>query len=724
MTKFCWELKNDVQSMEQLIKNRETLVPMKPKLRALESFAFSDVLISPIIERIFFAIQNKEKILICGDYDVDGITATAILYRTLQTLEVDNQLLFYSIPDRFKHGYGLHQDIICEHVKKGVQLIITVDNGIAANEAISYARKQDIDVIVTDHHDIPECLPETSYILHPQLDAAFTSTPICGAGVAFLLAKKLLSQQMWQQQQSFFLQLTTLGTLADMMPLTGINRILTYHGFQEMQRNPAVFLQAFLRFHQLEKIQSDALSFLFIPEMNAVGRLDVAEKVVDFLLTNQRETLDQTMKEMAEINEQRKKYVDDIIDRVDEHEIENQEGFVILYQSNWHQGVLGIAAQRLMQKFQKPMILLTESQNNPNIITGSIRSFGCYDVIEFLKQLKKVMLKSGGHQYAGGLSIKKEQLSVFKEKIRDYNKILEASIGKQKMSLTIDGQLQFPDLGTKFVQQQDLFAPYGMGNQKFNILLKNCLVIQLQYMGNQQSHCKLTIQQMGKKYQIVCFHYKQIFTTIALYSKVDVVVQVQQQYYMGRYSVQYFLQDIRLPQKQIFDYRQQKFSMNYQDFSTEKIYEITMLPQIQELDKFIANISADQIEAIYLKKIEDEQEFMYAKTIPKSTFSLIYKYLYQKKEVHLLSQETLLFLKKYQLPKSIFLCIIQVFFELNFVIIDMDICRLNSISEKVSLDLSVSYQKIPVWLKIRNLILYEPIESLYEYLEKRKEEQI
>lgn len=717
--KYFWlndYLDQDI-NVEDHIYNRDIL--LLPTKSDYEAYQFHESTLGPIIEVIQQHIEAGNKIAICGDYDVDGITATAIL---LQTLAQFSATVVYYIPNRFTDGYGINTDIVTKFHDDDVKLIITVDNGIVAYEAVKHALALDMDIIVTDHHGIGDASLATPYVLHPQLDVNLKDAEICGAMVAFLLARDLLTKAGFNDEnfEQALLQLATLGTIADMMPLNQtLNRAVTWLGFQSMKRQPLLIITTFNRLLAVEQFTSDTLGFQIIPCINAVGRLSDANAVVQAFLTQEVAICENNLTQFIQINQERKEITTTLMSEIETQitdEKKQEQGFLLVHGKNWHQGILGIVAQRLMQKWSRPIIILTTTEQDENIYTGSARAFGDYDVKACFDALGDLLAKSGGHQYAGGLSVAAEQLDAVNEKLGEYNtNLLAEHKVTPSMTLQVDGWLPLQKVNADFLQYQEKFAPFGEANKKFNIGIQNVRIQDIQELGKTKQHVKMTVTENNKTYQIVAFQMYELMSTIAKYSTVDLVIECQKNYFAGVERLQYLLIDIRPQAKQIFDFR----NLQHQNLPVLTQTEHLSIAEIPlDVDDFFQQIASQTVKHIYLQPLKFEHQLLYADHLEKKYFDYIYKYVYTKTSLDLTDENIHAELYSRKIPKSIFLYVIRVFFELDFVIIEENICQISESVTKKELATSLSYQKLAKWLALRNLLLTSSVDTLYKELLK------
>jgi|GEM_PF-5583675 len=701
-----------------LIEDFSTLrdIELIPDKALITNLQFSKATMEPIIAIITNHINRGHKIAICGDYDVDGTTATAIICLALKTLNAD---VIYYIPDRFTDGYGINERIIDDFIENNVQLIITVDNGIVAFEAINYAKKKGLDIVVTDHHEPGIQEIGTDFVLHPKLDDTFAENDVCGAVVAFVLARELMLETDYLANESIILQYAMLATLADMMPLQQpINRAFSYYGYKAAQKRPLLILQAFKNFLQVAELTSDFLSFQCIPRINAVGRMAQSNVVVDTLLSQDLNMVLEMVESFDKFNLERKNITDKIVEEaiaiIEKKEI-TQQSFLFIYHNNWHQGVLGIVAQKLMQHFGKAIIIITNNQDDENLYTGSARAFGELSVKACFDFINKFALKAGGHQYAGGLSIEKNNLTKIEQKISEYNEILlAADLKVRKVPLAIDGWTNFNQLDQTFFNIQDKFEPFGEQNHKLALGINQVRITDIQPLGKTNKHLKLFLGENGKNYQVIAFFAENLIGNLAIGTVIDVVVEGQKNYYNGMIQYQLLLVDLRFPQKQWFDYRNIRYSNVFHD--EQNSFDIVTIPT--NIIEFYQLFQDDNIEKIYLKQINYEDKFMYAKEIENKYFEYLYKYILKYQPLDLNNEQMYQEFYEKGLPKSVLLYIISVFFELDFVIIDENICTILPTKQKIALTESTKYNEQNKWLEMRNALLYEPIEKIQAFFTK------
>jgi single-stranded-DNA-specific exonuclease len=456
------------------------------------------------IEILLEAIARQEKIAICGDYDADGMTSTALLIRALRSLGAN---VDYAIPSRMQEGYGINTRIIEDFFAEGVSVILTVDNGIAAVEPIAYARELGLTVIVTDHHDVPPEIPPAHAILNPKLIA--TDSPyygVAGVGVAYILAV-CLAQAMGRLQDltAPLLELFTLGTIADLAPLTGVNRRWVRRGLQLLPKSRLLGVQALIRVAGLgddnETLKPEDIGFKLGPRINAIGRIGDPQVVIDMLTTDDVDVALQRALECEQANQQRREMCDRIeADAIAYIEVEMASGGIdlqrdrvlLLVQPDWHHGVIGIVASRLVERYGVPVFIGTYEDEAYKEIRGSARGIPEFNVFEALQSCHDLMAKFGGHKAAGGFSFPAKYLRQVKSRLVNFaHQTLQPEY--LKPLVTVDVRAALSQLTFDLYQQIDRLHPCGIGNPEPVFWTPNVRVMEQRAIGQTKAHLKLTI---------------------------------------------------------------------------------------------------------------------------------------------------------------------------------------------------------------------------------------
>ncbi|MEH2151388.1 single-stranded-DNA-specific exonuclease RecJ [Nostoc sp.] len=543
---------------------------------------FPDLAIS--LELLENAIASQTKIAICGDYDADGMTSTALLLRSLRTLgaQVD-----YAIPSRMHEGYGINKRIVEEFHSEGVGLVLTVDNGISAFEPVARARELGLAVIITDHHDIPQKLPPANAILNPKLIAE--SSPyrgVAGVGVAYILAVSL-AQKLGQTKGLIqpMLALFTLGTIADLAPLTGVNRRWVKRGLQHLPKSNLAGIQALIQVGGVqargeerageageageqgsrgaeEKISSpkskiqnpkslkpEDIGFRLGPRINAIGRIGNPQTVIELLTTDDMGVALERAMQCEQINASRQEMCQQIeqeaIAYVETEFVGSlqQDRVLIVVQPNWHHGVIGIVASRLVERYGVPVFIGTYEDEEH--IRGSARSIPEFHVFEALEYCHDLLGKFGGHKAAGGFSLPAENLEMVRSRLIEFaNQCLEPQ--HLKPLLKIDAEVNLNHLNQQLYQQLNALHPCGMDNPDPVFWTPNVQVVEQKIVG--KGHIKLTIAQTidNQEYKIkaIAWRWGDYFR---LPSRVDVAYKLRENYFNGNTTIELELIGVRLP---------------------------------------------------------------------------------------------------------------------------------------------------------------------------------
>ena len=436
----------------------------RPQLTDLhDPFLMNDM--AEAVARLNSALGNKERILVYGDYDVDGCTAVALVYKFLS--QYYSNIDFY-IPDRYEEGYGISQKGIDFAAATGVKLIIVLDCGIKAVEEVDYARSLGIDFIICDHHVPDEVLPTAAAILNPKRkDNRYPYTHLSGCGVGFKLMQAFaLSNGIEFNKLVPLLDLCAVSIASDIVPIMGENRILAYHGLRCLNSNPGVGLQAIMEVCGLEEreLTMNDIIFKIGPRINASGRIQNGREAVELLVERDHATALEKAARINLYNEARKDLdktmTEEAIEQVKDLPQLDERRSIVIYNEAWHKGVIGIVASRLTEQYYRPAVVLTRSEG---MATGSARSVSGFDVYKAVQSCSDLLENFGGHTYAAGLTLRADKVEEFSRRFEAY--VTEHILDEQtKPSLEIDAILDFKDVSFKFYQELKRFAPFGPGN--------------------------------------------------------------------------------------------------------------------------------------------------------------------------------------------------------------------------------------------------------------------
>ena len=511
------------------------------------------------VELLEIAISKKEKIAICGDYDADGMTSTALLLRSLRALGAD---VDYAIPSRMHDGYGINNRIVQEFHDEGVGLILTVDNGISAFESITKARELGLKVIITDHHDIPQQLPPANAILNPKLIAE--SSPyrgVAGVGVAYILAV-CLAQQLGELKGLVqpLLALFTLGTIADLAPLTGVNRRWVKRGLKILPKSTLPGIQALIQIagvqasegeknQNTKSLKPEDIGFRLGPRINAIGRIGDPQIVIDLLTTDDFGVALAKAIQCEQTNAQRQQMCEEIekeaISIVEDLYVNclQKDRVLVIIKDNWHHGVIGIVASRLLERYGVPVFICT--YENESIIRGSARGIPEFNVFAALKVCQDLLGKFGGHKAAGGFSLPAENLSEFRLRLSAFaNQCLE--LQHLKPLLKIDTQVDIHDINQDLFQQLNILHPCGIDNSDPIFWTPNIQVIEQKIVG--KGHIKLTVTQTidNQRHELkgIAWRWGDYFP---LPSRLDIAYKLRENNFNGQTSIEMELVGAKLP---------------------------------------------------------------------------------------------------------------------------------------------------------------------------------
>ncbi|MDD6102751.1 MAG: single-stranded-DNA-specific exonuclease RecJ [Clostridiales bacterium] len=453
------------------------------------------------------AVDNGKKIRIVGDYDVDGVSSTFLLVKCLTEI---GAFVSYKIPDRVTEGYGINMSIIEDAIKDGIDLIITCDNGIAAAEQIKYAIDNGLEVIVTDHHEIPETLPEADCIINPkQKDCDFPEKEICGALVAAFLCEAVFKSYGFGSFISRYTDVLALATVCDVMDLTGCNRSIVYNGIRKLNTEPVIGLKKLIEVNNLcgREISAYHLGFVLGPCINATGRLESANLSVELLLSANEENAKKNAEKLYELNALRKekteRNVQKAIDIIDAGKL-SDNNVLVVYIPYCHESLAGIIAGRLKEKYHKPTICFTDSGHDEDILKGSARSVEEYNMFEKLSEIKDLFLKFGGHKMAAGLSILRKNLEEISNQLNSRCKTLE----KAERKLYIDNAIAPSAIQYDFINELKILEPLGKGNEKPVFADRNLKILNIKRIGKEGNYLRLSlIDSEGKNITAVMFNH-------------------------------------------------------------------------------------------------------------------------------------------------------------------------------------------------------------------------
>ena len=516
----------------------------RPKFNNLhDPFLMKDM--KSATDRIKEAIINKEKILIYGDYDVDGVASTALLTNFLR--QRSNNIFPY-IPDRETEGYGVSVNGIKKAIKKQVSLIISIDCGIKALKEVEYAKKNNIDFIICDHHLPEREIPNAVAVLDPKrVDCKYPFKELCGCGIGFKLIQALsLEWDMDTRQLINYLDLVSLATVADQVPLCDENRIITYLGLEQINKKPRPGIKALLSDFKGDEISTSTLVFKLSPKVNAAGRMKHANLALEILMCEKLEHTVNLSEQISLINierrEEDKKTTEEALIQIKQKEEESFSS-TLVHNDNWHPGIIGIVASRLIEKYYRPTIVLTKQGQ---YYIGSARSINGFDIYKALKKCSNFLEQFGGHKYAAGLKLHESKLKLFRS---EFEKFASKNISeKQKIkTLIYDLEISLSDLNFKFFKIIEQMEPFGPNNLKPIFCSRNCVTTsQTRTVGNDNKHLQLFIKSKNKIYKGIAFGRGDLLNKINESKGFDILYSVEKNTWNGNIELQLIIMDLKL----------------------------------------------------------------------------------------------------------------------------------------------------------------------------------
>ena len=498
------------------------------------------------VKRILEAISNDEKILIYGDYDVDGTSSVALVCKFLRN-NTTNQVSTY-IPDRYDEGYGISYQSIDYAADNEFSLVIALDCGIKAVDKISYANNKNIDYIICDHHKPESVIPDAIAVLNPlRGDCSYPFKYLCGCGIGFKLIQALdITQDDWESNIENYLDLVAVAIGADLVPLIGENRTLCYFGLKVINLSPTIGLKAIIRGINKPEITLSEVSFYIAPRINSAGRIKHGNNAVELLLEENFDNAISFSKEIDNFNLERRG-LDQLITSQALKQIESNEEqkdfTTMVFKKDWHKGVIGIVASRLIEKYYRPTLVFTKSND---VLAASARSVKGYDVYNAIESCKEHLIQFGGHKYAAGLTLKPENYLAFKT---SFEKHVKKTIKKEMLTptITVEEKIQFSEITPKFFRILKQFAPFGPSNKQPVFWSDNlndtgyCKTV-----GEEGKHLKLSLRQDNSDiFKAIAFGLGDKLSLVKNKAQFKAAFNIDENNWNGVKSVQLKLLDIK-----------------------------------------------------------------------------------------------------------------------------------------------------------------------------------
>lgn len=703
------------------------------------------------VDRIREAVEKNENILIYGDYDADGITSTLILYEALEMIGAN---VTYYLPNRLTDGYGPNELRWVELTEeRKLNLIITCDNGVTGHAAVERMNAINVDVIVTDHHEIQESLPDAYAVIHPNHpDGNYPFKDLSGAGVALKVTSALVEEIMPEA-----LELAAIGTVADMVSLTDENRTIVLSGLNLMRSTQRLGLRLLLDEEKvkLQNIDTDTIGFIIGPRLNAVGRLGDASPALELLKTFDTDEARELLNYVNNMNRKRQELTASIVEEVEERILNYTVPANIILEAsdNWSAGVLGIVASRLVNKFHRPAIIFQYDKVNKEY-KGSARSITNIDIFQELNLVKEFTVKFGGHSQAAGLTISEEQWEDFKtnlnENMTKYNELIS-----QKESIAIDMQLTADDISIEFIEELDKLGPFGMDNPKPIFLLDDIKVNQLRFIGSDQSHLKFSFNNSNKEnLQAIGFSKAEQAKGLQDGEEISFIGELNINEWNGNVSAQVQLKDLGQSGTRWLDYRASEIHSDlfeireavyafahksiatqmetridssnriiiYKDFSEVDLSDyqhLVLMEPAGKLSEVEDLIDGNDWTQIYLGSFVVESKYL-AGIPTREELAKFYKIIKNNNQINL-TQDTNELLRTLNISSIKFKVIILMFLEAKFVTIENG--RLINFNEeqsgKVDLTKLSSYLNYQEAIETEKFLNYQPIEKIINYFERK-----
>lgn len=656
-------------AIEQLILSRNLATEenldtfMNGETIHYDPFLFSEM--SKIINRINEAIDEGQPILIYGDYDADGVTGTSILVRCLREL---GGLVNYYIPNRFYEGYGPNEDAFMQAIADGYQLVITVDNGVSGIDEAEILLEHGVDLIITDHHQIKEKLPRAYAILHPELDENYPFHHLSGAGVALKIAEALLQEVIPED----YYAIAMLGTIGDVVPLIDENRSIVKRGLLALRETEIEGLNAMMELAGTDKSEATEVNvgFEICPRLNAPGRMDEAALSVECLIAETLEEAKLIANQIESFNSERQKTTQKVLDEANKQMASKnleEKKVVILYSPNWHEGILGIVAGRLAKQWQKAVFVVTD--DHEGFIKGSARAVEGYHLFELLSDCSDLIERFGGHALAAGITFSPENLQLLEDKMNELLKEVQVS-----PSLVVDLSLTLSAVDVSLVEQFEMLAPFGEGNRSPVIELTDVYVKNVKPIGNKLQHLKFTIYKGKHSVDAIAFNQAPLAMYLTPDTLFSFVGELKMNEWNGNRQVQFHFIDVKcdefqlidLRNKQAYEQRKDKLQLatSYVDALELGNIETLIIDQFPtSKEELMTLIQSKKPGNVIIAPLDSNVTFA-----NREKFVTVYKTVKQHGPITLNNQMINYFMRL-GISKNELLFILQVFFEVELVII-------------------------------------------------------
>ncbi|HDJ4986486.1 TPA: single-stranded-DNA-specific exonuclease RecJ [Staphylococcus aureus] len=751
--KYKWKLTKPAEYISDELTSKLKLTPIVKKIlesksiideQAIESIIsdtdvnhdalqLSDM--TKAIDRIKRAIANDEKILVYGDYDADGVTSTTILVTTLQLLGAQ---VGWHIPNRFTEGYGPNELAFRNAHDEGITLIITVDNGIQGHNEIKMVQDLGVDVIVTDHHEIGSILPEAYAIVHPMHPSFnYPFQQLCGAGVAYKLAQALI-----ENVPDYFKALVAIGTIADLVSLTDENRSLVKQGLKVLNDQCPTSVKALLKEAGYnDNIDEETIGFIIGPRLNAVGRLDDASLACELLMTDDEEEAAFLAEQVEHFNRERKDIVATITEEamaMAETKVKNGDLFLLLAKENWHEGVLGIVASKIVETFALPTLILNIDREQ-NHAKGSARSIDQVSMFEILSAHQELIAKFGGHHMAAGMTMDIENIESLAEGLNKWMKELSKTTSLDPVK-PVDVLLTENDITIKNIRDMNRLRPFGTDFSRPIFEMDDLSVSSVKAIGQQKNHLKLTLGESN----IAALFWQNGHLEPELQDEqpINILGSVQINEWNGNQSPQIIIQDIAMNEQQILDYRSKRKSLHFTEndenivvlihpksdkvnaneyYYGEEIKQQTDKVVLRDLPMSMEDLSnsLQQLQFSQLYIVLQHNHSIYFDGIPNmDIFKKCYKALITKQETNI-QKEGMLLCEHLSVKPDTLKFMLKVFLDLKFVTQEDGLIRINQQPDKRSIDSSKVYQLRQQRMDVEKQLLYQDFSEIKNWIKSQ-----
>ncbi len=498
------------------------------------------------VVRLFEAIESEEKVVIYGDYDCDGIPASVVMHDLLKKIGYENFEVY--IPHRHDEGYGLNKPAIDKFAADGVGLLITVDLGITDREEVAHAEVNNIDVIITDHHEVPEDLPKAYAVVNPKT-GGYPDPMICGAGVAFKFVEAFLQKygeyfDVKLGWEKWLLDMVGLATLSDMVPLVNENRIFASFGLRVIKKNKRPGLQKLFRQLRLDprNLVEEDLTFSVAPRINAASRMAEPLRAFELLSSSDPVVIDERAKLLTELNDERKKLVAQYMKKAKSVLKERQaKSIIVIGDTKWQAGILGLVAGKLSDEHKKPVFVWGGGTGD---LKGSCRSDGSVNLVDLMNELPEdSLIGFGGHEMAGGFSLSKKQVHVFEDRVVGVYEKIKKEVSSVSVT-DVDAHLTLRDVNKETVGHLKKLAPYGVGNPKPIFMFDDVEILSARNFGKQKNHLEVVFTQDRVNKKAICFFKKVEDFKLEPGQKRSFVGEIDESFFAGRYEIRLRIVDV------------------------------------------------------------------------------------------------------------------------------------------------------------------------------------